>query len=386
MITKPLISVVVPIYKVEKYLRQCVDSILSQTLTDIEVILVDDGSPDSCPSIVDEYAAADSRVVAIHQPNGGYGKAVNTGIARASAPYVGIIESDDWIEPTMYEKLYKRAKETGAELTKCMFWYYNSFASERKQNILYTEPAADLRNAPDGVFVASEWEELYIFHSSLWTNLYKVELLRSVPIIESPSAAYQDFPFMIEIYAKAKSISIVKEPLLHYRVEPNQGSSCTSVGKRVMCMLDMTEAAIDVMKRYDLIDKHKEACYYHIYIANVWGLDRISHEFEKEFFTRFRELLVPILQDPDFTWRYFNPMERRRARFIGAASQMERHFVELDEKLCKLEAYINYPKLLHRYRWAKIKRFFSWGRKRKKYKETVRRLKRTLNEYRFIMR
>lgn len=382
----PLVSIVVPIYKVEKYLRQCVDSILAQTLTDIEVILVDDGSPDSCPAIVDEYAAADSRVIAIHQPNGGYGKAVNTGIARASAPYIGIIESDDWIEPTMYEKLYKRAKQTGAELTKCMFWYYNSFEKGKKQNVLYTESVADLRDAPDEIFTAEEWEELYIFHSSLWSNLYDAELLRSVPIIESPSAAYQDFPFAIEIYAKAKSISVIKEPLLHYRVEPNQGSSCTTGGKRVLCMLDMTEAASDVMTRYNLINKHKEAWYYHVYIANVWGIDRISKEYQQEYFARFRKLLEPIMKDPDFTWKYFNAQERRRAWFIGATSQIERHFLELDEKLFKLEAYINYPKLLQRYRWVKIKRFFSWGKKRKKYKESARLLKRTLNEYRFMMR
>ena len=97
----PKVSVVVPIYGVEKYLRECVDSILAQTLKDIEVILVDDGSPDGCSAIVDEYAAKDPRVVAVHQPNGGYGRAVNNGIELAKGEYIGIVESDDWIEPTM---------------------------------------------------------------------------------------------------------------------------------------------------------------------------------------------------------------------------------------------------------------------------------------------
>lgn len=92
---QPDISVVVPIYGVEKYLKQCVDSILNQTFKNMEVILVDDGSRDRCPQMVDEYAAQDARVVAIHQPNGGYGKAVNAGIARARGKYIGIIESDD---------------------------------------------------------------------------------------------------------------------------------------------------------------------------------------------------------------------------------------------------------------------------------------------------
>lgn len=386
MSTQPLISIVVPIYKVEKYLRECLDSILGQTLKDIEVILVDDGSPDGCPAIVDEYAAKDSRVIALHQPNGGYGKAVNNGISHASAPYIGIIESDDWIEPTMYEKLYKRAKETGADLTKCMFWYYNSFEKKENQNRLYTEPSADLRNAPDGLFTADEWEELYIFHSSLWTNLYSAELIRSVPIIESAGAAYQDFPFMIEIYAKAKGISIVKEPLLHYRVEPDQGSSCTSVGKRVMCMLDMTIKARDIMEQYGIIKKHKEACYYHIYIANIWGLERIADEYRHEFFVRFRELLIPILNDPDFSWKYFNPMERRGALAIGASTQAERMLVEVDEQLSKLEALLSYKKLLRKYRWLKIKLFFSCGKKRDKYKEKRKQIKEKIRNYRAILR
>lgn len=122
----PVVSVVVPIYKVERYLAQCVDSMLAQTLRDIEVILVDDGSPDACPGICDAYAAQDSRVRVIHQENGGYGKAVNVGIDAAKAPYIGIIESDDWIEPAMYEKLYRRAVETGVDVVKCMFWKYES--------------------------------------------------------------------------------------------------------------------------------------------------------------------------------------------------------------------------------------------------------------------
>lgn len=118
---QPDISVVVPIYGVEKYLKQCVDSILNQTFKNMEVILVDDGSRDRCPQMVDEYAAQDARVVAIHQPNGGYGKAVNAGIARARGKYIGIIESDDWIAPDMYEKLFAQAEKTGAEITKGNF-------------------------------------------------------------------------------------------------------------------------------------------------------------------------------------------------------------------------------------------------------------------------
>ena len=96
-----MISVIVPIYKVEPYLHRCVDSILAQTYQNIEVILVDDGSPDSCPEICDEYAAQDERIKVIHKANGGLSSARNAGLDAASGDWVSFIDSDDWIEPDM---------------------------------------------------------------------------------------------------------------------------------------------------------------------------------------------------------------------------------------------------------------------------------------------
>ena len=118
---QPLVSVVVPIYNVERFLRQAVDSILNQTLKDIEVILVDDGSPDNCGKICDEYAEKDSRVRVIHQKNGGLGNAYNNGIAAAKGEYIGFVEPDDWIEPEMYEVMYENAKHYNTDATKCGF-------------------------------------------------------------------------------------------------------------------------------------------------------------------------------------------------------------------------------------------------------------------------
>ena len=117
----PKVSIVMPTYKVEKYFRQCLESVINQTLTDIEIIPVDDGSPDNCGKIMDEYAAKDSRIKPIHQENGGYGKAVNAGIEAATGEYIGIVETDDWIEPDMYEKLYNQAVKLDADVCKCGF-------------------------------------------------------------------------------------------------------------------------------------------------------------------------------------------------------------------------------------------------------------------------
>ena len=101
----PKISVIIPVYNVEKYLRECLDSVINQTLADIEIILVDDGSPDNCPQICDEYALKDNRIKVIHKENGGYGSAMNVGLEKATGEYIGIVEPDDYIDSKMYEDL-----------------------------------------------------------------------------------------------------------------------------------------------------------------------------------------------------------------------------------------------------------------------------------------
>ena len=118
-----LITVIVPIYEVEKYLHRCVDSILAQTYTKLEVILVDDGSPDRCGEICDAYAKKDERVTVIHKENGGQSEARNLGLDIAHGDYIGFVDSDDWLELDMYEKLYEALIENHADLSMCGFNY-----------------------------------------------------------------------------------------------------------------------------------------------------------------------------------------------------------------------------------------------------------------------
>lgn len=105
----PLVSVIVPIYNVEKYLPKCIESIMNQTLKEIEIILIDDGSTDRSGAIADEYGERDSRINIIHKKNGGQGSARNKGIELANGYYIGFVDSDDWIDCDMYEKLYSKA-------------------------------------------------------------------------------------------------------------------------------------------------------------------------------------------------------------------------------------------------------------------------------------
>ena len=125
------VSVVVPIYNVEKYIKQCVDSIRNQTLEDIEIILVDDGSPDNCPQICDEYKKLDNRIKVVHKKNGGLSSARNAGMRVATGEYIGFVDSDDYIEVDMYEKMYNTAKKYNVDFVMCD--YYKSYGSDKKE-------------------------------------------------------------------------------------------------------------------------------------------------------------------------------------------------------------------------------------------------------------
>ena len=116
---KPLLSIIVPVYDVENYLQKCIDSILAQTFTDFELILVDDGSPDNCPALCDAAAAKDARIRVLHQKNGGLSAARNAGLDVARGEWIGFVDSDDYIVSEMYETLYKAVQSTGADLALC---------------------------------------------------------------------------------------------------------------------------------------------------------------------------------------------------------------------------------------------------------------------------
>ena len=117
----PLISVIVPVYKAEKYLDKCVQSIVNQTYKNLEIILVDDGSPDNCPEMCDEWAKKDSRIKVIHKENGGVSSARNAGLDNSFGDYIGFVDSDDFIENDFYECLYDNLVENGADISFCTF-------------------------------------------------------------------------------------------------------------------------------------------------------------------------------------------------------------------------------------------------------------------------
>lgn len=334
----PKVSVIIPLCNSKQYLHTCIDSVLCQTLTDIEILLMDDGSSDGSALICDEYAAKDKRIRVIHKENSGYGSTINQAIQLARGTYVGIVEADDFIEPDMYEKLYENAHAHQTDVTKCYFYYYSRF--RKKQNI-HHRFTADSSKEPKGAFNVADYPEILTYHSSVWAAIYKRSFIKDIKMPETPGASYQDFPFTFEVLFKAKRISIVPEHLLHYRKEPNQESSTANPGANVLILPDHMNFVLDFMKKNDLYDTYKDEFFYHatkclhgyfiitrpdvkdaFYDALVHFYAPYKNQLSFRYFEEHLKRFVTALwrHDKEMLFRINQPISRTRKAIIKSAS------------------------------------------------------------------
>lgn len=242
------VAVVIPVYNVEKYLRECLDSVRAQTLQDIEIICVDDGSTDSSGEILDEYAALDSRMHVIHKQNEGYGKAMNVGIGAATAKYVGIVESDDLIVPHMYQRLYDVAETQKVDFVKADHYefYENAEGKYIEEYIPLTETEGFfcLYNTPISV---REHEETIWFSKYTWSGIYNRDFLvrENIWHNETPGASYQDNGFWFQTMVKSEKVYFLREAFYKYRID-NPNSSMYSKAK-VFAVCDEFEFIHDIL-------------------------------------------------------------------------------------------------------------------------------------------
>lgn len=209
------ISVIIPIYGVEKYLKEAVDSLLNQSLTDLEIILIDDGGKDNCPLIIDEYAKKDNRIIAIHKQNGGYGHTMNVGLKKATGEYIAILEPDDYIDSKMYEDLYNIAKQYNSDIVKSCF--YDNLQSKEKQKISKTSWTDYIPE--DKSFTIKEYPYFLFYHPSIWSCIYKKEFLEkhNIKFVEAPGAGWTDNPFQVQTMCLAERINYTSKAYYYWR-------------------------------------------------------------------------------------------------------------------------------------------------------------------------
>ena len=220
--TTPLISVIVPVYRVEEYLERCVKSILSQTYKNLEVILVDDGSPDQCPAICDACAEKDARVKVIHQENKGLSGARNAGIDAASGEYLAFVDSDDYVSPHFIEELYQLLQDTGCAIGQCRFSYVkgdglveegdSAFCIYRRESLM------------EQLYGPEEKATCFVV---AWNKLYRAELFKETGIRYPEGRIHEDEATTYRLFHEAKKLAFLDRALYGYYTE--NGGSITSV-------------------------------------------------------------------------------------------------------------------------------------------------------------
>ncbi len=261
------ISIITPVYKVEKYLQKCVDSILAQTFTDFELIIVDDGSPDSCGKIADDYVETDSRVQVIHKENGGAPSARNAGIKIATGDYLYFPDSDDWLEPTYLQKLYDTAISTEAQLVisgYTMEYYENgkdySYRVSVEDHNYNTQ--AKLRN------------NLHKYFDNMmmavpWNKLYKTDYIRSHNLF-FPDVKWDDLHFNMDVIMDIESVAISSSSGYHF-FRSREGSETTTVFDSMLYQKrrEQFRHILKVYKHWDIHDKEILSVIYGYYAARL---------------------------------------------------------------------------------------------------------------------
>ena len=263
----PKVSVITPVYKVEKYLRKCIDSILDQTFTDFELIIVDDGSPDSCGEIADSYCEKDTRVRVIHKENGGAPSARNAGIESAVGEYFYFPDSDDWLEKTYLEDLYRTATETGAQLVVSGFVveYY-----ERNRGQSYAVSVADQSFSSQ----ADVRKNLHRYFDNMmmavpWNKLYKADYIRE-NALRFPNLKWDDLHFNMDVIMDISSVAISSSSGYHF-FRSRQGSETTTVFDSMLVQKrrEQFEHILRVYQHWDVKDPEIMSVIYGYYSSRL---------------------------------------------------------------------------------------------------------------------
>lgn len=315
----PKVSVVVPVYNVEKYFDKCVRSLIDQTLKEIEIILVDDGSTDKSGEMCDIWAQKDDRIRVVHKQNGGLSDARNVGVSVALADYVGFVDSDDYVEPTMFELLYRNACEDHAEISICGVYscYANqTVAPEDKGHFVLTAEEA-IRDMLSGNRVR------------VWVpvKLYLRSILLAVPFPQG--RIYEDAFVSVELILKAKRISLDLSPQYYYCHHEGTITS-ENFSKKSMDIVDAYEHCYQVVRKHHL--NADEEARFRLYWSRFVVLDKMLLDTRKVEFPE-QEEVVKYLRD---NWK-----DIFQCRFIGKGRKIAMAALMLNVGFYKQFARIN---------------------------------------------
>lgn len=267
------VTVIMPSLNVVDYIRECMESVINQTLTELEILCIDAGSTDGTEKILKEYAERDNRIQVLHSDKKSYGYQVNVGLKCAKGKYIAILETDDFIKPFMYEELFKIAEENQVDFVKSNY----DIICSKNNGEYFRETYKELQLYPEYYNKVLSTEgiiKLYMYNSVLWNAVYRRSFIEKYHIRfhESPGAAYQDTGFNIQILSRAEKIIYIDRSFYQYRIDRMEASTwnpnCLALLQKEISWI--LESGI----LRDVAQSHLEAIYSKIVMIFVWGFEK----------------------------------------------------------------------------------------------------------------
>ena len=310
---EPKISVIVPVYNVEKYLPKCLDSILCQTFSNIEIICVNDGSTDNSRKILEEYKNKDSRIIIVDKKNGGLSSARNAGMKVAKGEFFSFIDSDDWIDSSMLEKLYKNITSLDTDISICAVHQFD----ETNQKIDDSNPYYTLEyfdSSFDNKSFSYKETKPFIMDVCVmaWNKLYRRSLIDKCQAEFPDGLIFEDGPFFFTIFFKTQKVSIVREFLYYYRVN-RTGSIIQKAGKKFLHIIDVAEIMYNKIKdlpdfddiKYIFFRKKVEDFIYRFEHLNPKYKSAFAKKMKKESSLVNENIFPPSMVKGRFKYNYF---------------------------------------------------------------------------------
>lgn len=302
------VSVIIPIYNVSAYLRECLNSVIGQSLQELEIICANDGSTDNSLEIIREYAARDPRIVVITGPNGGYGKAMNKGLDRATGQYIGIVEPDDYIAQDMFAQLYQTAAEHDLDLVKADFYRFtrDSEGKEQRQYILLDAT----KQRYGQLLCPAEDPSCIRFTMNTWTGIYRRAFLEEFHIRhnETPGASFQDNGFFFQTFVYARRAMILNTP--YYCNRRDNPNSSVKSKEKVYCMNVEYDYIRDLLMRDRNLWEKFQYMYWWIKYHSYWvAYNRMGDTYKEEYLYRMRQEFKRAMQLEQLREEEFTPDE-----------------------------------------------------------------------------
>ena len=333
------VSVILPIYNVSQYLRECLDSVINQTLQELEIICVNDGSTDNSLEIIQEYAQKDKRIVVITGPNGGYGRAMNKGLDHATGEYIGIVEPDDYVSLEMFGELYAIATKNNLDFVKADFYRFkrdDSGKEDRQYEFLDKTKAHYYK-----LLNPSQNPDTIRFTMNTWSGIYKREFIEKYHIRhnETPGASFQDNGFFWQTFIYATRAMLVNKP--YYCNRRDNPNSSVKSKEKVYCMnVEYDHIRNILMQDQKIWERFKYIYWWKKYHNYMFTYNRIDEMHRKEYLQRMRAEFQRAMQKNELSQDVFSDLEWRKIQALIKNVASYRKMLKTAKLVEKLSPYV----------------------------------------------